>query len=464
MRSRLILLILIDVLLAFAAFYSAAVVRFGYVEATITLYNARGLSVAGFFAVVSIFSSQLMDVYDVGKNVKKREILINVILGTSASFFILSIAYYLEPTVMMGRGVLILSIALFALYQFLWHCIFLVYHHHQQFLQRILILGTGPLAQQMGQLAMSGNSIFTLAGYAACTGNGDSRQNGDDSIVSVPSEAILGNSDDLMAVASEAHADLIVVALSERRGIFPLRDVLRCKLNGIEIMDAPTFYERVTGKLMLEHITPSWIIFSSGFRRTTFLTIFKRCSDIILSSLGLLLAAPVFPFIALMIKLDSPGPLFFRQVRVGCREKPFTLYKLRSMRQDAEAATGAVWAQQDDPRITRIGLFLRNTRLDEIPQLINVLKGDMSFIGPRPERPEFVEKLKIVIPYYSKRHFVKPGVTGWAQVKYPYGASVEDAVEKLRYDLYYIKDYSIFLDLLIFFETIKVVLFGRGVR
>jgi len=464
MRSRLFLLILIDALLAFAAFYSAAIVRLGYFETSHTLYNARGLAIAGFFAVVSIFSSQLMEVYDVGKNVRKREILINIILGTSASFFILSIAYYLEPSIMMGRGVLFFSIALFAFYQFLWHCIFLVYHHHPQFLQRILILGTGPLAQQMGQLVAVGNSIFTLAGYAACSSNADSRQHGDGSNVSVPVEAILGDSDDLMAVASEARANIIVVALSERRGVFPLRDVLRCKLNGIEIMDAPTFYERVTGKLMLEHITPSWIIFSSGFRRTTLLTIFKRCNDILLSSLGLLLAAPVFPFIALMIKIDSPGPLFFRQVRVGCREKPFTLYKLRSMRQDAEAATGAVWAQQDDPRVTRIGLFLRNTRLDEIPQLINVLKGDMSFIGPRPERPEFVEKLKIVIPYYSKRHFIKPGVTGWAQVRYPYGASVEDAVEKLRYDLYYIKEYSIFLDLLIFFETIKVVLFGRGVR
>jgi len=463
MRSRLSLLILIDVLLAVAAFYSAAIVLIGYLETATNLYNVRGLAIAGFFAAVSIFSSQLMDVYDVGKNVKKREILINVILGTSASFFILSIAYYLEPTIMMGRGTLFFSIALFAMYQFLWHCIFLVYHHHPQFLQRILILGTGSLAEQMGQLATSGNSIFTLAGYAACS-NGDSRQNGDGSNVDVPSDAILGNSDDLMAVASAARADMIVVALSERRGIFPLRDVLRCKLNGIEIMDAPTFYERVTGKLMLEHITPSWIIFSSGFRRTTLLTIFKRCSDIILSSIGLLLTAPVFPLIALMIKIDSPGPLFFRQTRVGCREKPFNLYKLRSMRQDAEAATGAVWAQQDDPRITRIGLFLRNTRLDEIPQLINVLRGDMSFIGPRPERPEFVEKLKIVIPYYSKRHFIKPGVTGWAQVRYPYGASVEDAVEKLRYDLYYVKEYSIFLDLLIFFETIKVVLFGRGVR
>ncbi len=464
MISRFVLLIFVDVLLAFAAFFSAAIVRFGYVETTITLFDFRGFSTAVFFAVVSIFSSQLMDVYDFSKNSNKLEILINIVLGTSTSFFMLSIAYYLEPSVMMGRGFLIISIALFALYQFLWHCLFLIYRHHPQFSQRILILGTGPLAQQMGQLVTSSFNSYTLTGYATCSSNESNHSDRENNALSVPPESILGSSDQLVAVASEARADTIVVALSERRGIFPLRDVLHCKLKGIEIMEAPSFYERVHGKLMLEHITPSWIIFSSGFRRTTLLTLFKRCSDIILAALGLLLTAPFFPLIALLIKIDSPGPLFFRQIRVGGSEEQFNLYKFRSMRQDAELATGAVWAQQNDPRVTRIGLFIRNTRIDEIPQLFNVLKGDMSFIGPRPERPEFVEKLKIVIPYYSKRHFIKPGVTGWAQVRYPYGASVEDAVEKLRYDLYYIKNLSVSLDLLIFFETIKVVLFGRGVR
>src|SRR6185369_7979167 len=193
-------------------------------------------------------------------------------------------------------------------------------------------------------------------------------------------------------------------------------------------------------------------------------TFCKRAVDIFLSVTGLLLTLPFFPLIALAIKLDSKGPIFFRQLRVGNREKQFMLYKFRSMRQDAELGSGAVWAEKNDPRVTSLGKFLRNSRVDEIPQLINVLKGDMSFVGPRPERPEFVEKLKQIIPYYSKRHFIKPGLTGWAQVRYPYGASVEDAVEKLRYDLYYIKNISAFLDTLIFFETIKVVLFGRGVR
>jgi sugar transferase (PEP-CTERM system associated) len=235
-------------------------------------------------------------------------------------------------------------------------------------------------------------------------------------------------------------------------------------MNGIEVIDAPTFYEQLTGKLLIENITPSWFIFSEGFRITPLLIVSKRVCDILFSVMGLFLTLPLIPVIMLIIKADSPGPVFLRQVRVGEKEKKFVLYKFRTMCHDAETKTGAVWAQKDDPRVTRVGMFLRVSRLDEIPQLYNVLRGDMGFIGPRPERPEFVEKLKDIIPFYSNRHFVKPGITGWAQVKYPYGASVEDSIEKLRYDLYYIKNLSIILDMVIVLETIKVVLFRRGGR
>jgi len=459
MTFRLVTLIVIDAALALSALYTAALLRFSTVEVLDLLHETTTIVVAGIFVVATLASAQLMDVYDFSRNARKREIITNVILGSTGSFFLLSIVYYLEPSFMLGRGVLFLAVFLFAIYQFLWHSLYLVYLHHPRFSQRALILGTGQLASQMGELVSSNNHVFTLAGYATC----NSCKGREDNSLVQP-EAIIGDAEDLMAVALQSRADVIVVALSERRGVFPLSAVLRCKLNGIDIMDAPTFYERIQGKLMLEQITPSWIIFSSGFRQTTVLTFLKRCVDIALSSLGLVLTLPFFPLVALLIKLDSPGPLFFSQIRVGCREKPFRLYKFRSMAQDAEKATGAIWAQKNDPRVTRIGQILRNSRIDEIPQLYNVLKGHMSFIGPRPERPEFVEKLQNVIPYYSKRHFIKPGLTGWAQVKYPYGASVEDAVEKLRYDLYYIKHFSAFLDLLIFFETIKVVLFGRGGR
>jgi exopolysaccharide biosynthesis polyprenyl glycosylphosphotransferase len=218
------------------------------------------------------------------------------------------------------------------------------------------------------------------------------------------------------------------------------------------------------GKLHIEEIKPSWFIFSDGFRLNATRKVSKRIFDNIFALLGLTVTSPLFPIIALLIKIDSRGPVLYRQIRLGEGEKEFSLYKFRTMKQDAETGTGAIWAKEKDSRVTRIGSILRKTRLDELPQFINVLKNDMSFIGPRPERPEFVKKLKQTIPYYTMRHFVKPGITGWAQVKYRYGASVEDSMEKLRYDLYYIKNLSLALDLLIIIDTIKVVFFGKGAR
>jgi sugar transferase (PEP-CTERM system associated) len=220
----------------------------------------------------------------------------------------------------------------------------------------------------------------------------------------------------------------------------------------------------VAGKLLVENIQPSWFIYSSGFRNTPFRRFFKRIPDVVWSLLSILLALPLFPLVALAVKLDSPGPVLFKQQRVGEGGRDFSIFKFRTMGQDAEKTTGAVWATENDPRITRLGGILRKTRLDEIPQLFNVLRGEMSFVGPRPERSEFVTQLSETIPYYNKRHFIQPGVTGWAQICYPYGASAEDALEKLRYDLYYIKNYSILLDLSILLETVKTVIYGRGGR
>jgi len=457
-------LIIVDALLAVTALFAATVARYEYVEVSRKLLNSSTIYMFAMFVIAVLFSSHLMEVYDQNKNVKKREIIINVGFAAVTSFSLLSVVYYLDPSLMLGRGVLVISLCLFSMLQFCWHSLYLVGKNHPRFSQRILVLGTGSLAAQIGEMVAANKRNFTLAGFASCD-IGFTENNGTAATLnSVSKDLILGNCEDLAETSQKAQADIIVVALSERRGVFPLRDVLRCKLNGIQIMDAPSFYELAQGKLMLESITPSWFIFSSGFRRTTIFSICKRGVDIVLSCIGLLLTLPFFPLIALAIKLDSAGPVFFRQERVGNREKLFVLYKFRTMGNDAEKETGAVWAEKNDPRITKLGRFFRGSRIDEIPQLINVLKGDMSFVGPRPERPEFVEKLKLVIPYYSKRHFIKPGLTGWAQVRYPYGSSVEDTVEKLRYDLYYIKNIGPFLDTLIFFETIKVVLFGFGGR
>jgi sugar transferase (PEP-CTERM system associated) len=306
----------------------------------------------------------------------------------------------------------------------------------------------------MGEIIPFSGNNYVLSGYVNCSNEP----------IHVPIGSILDTEGELYETVKRENADKIVVSLTERRGVLPLQEIMTCKLSGIEVIDAPSFYERMTGKLLLENITPSWFIFSDGFRITALVRFIKRVADVLFSAAGILLVLPFIPLIALAICLDSPGPILFRQVRVGEREKNFTLYKFRTMRQDAEKGTGAVWAKEKDPRVTRLGNFLRKSRIDEIPQLFNVLKGDMSLVGPRPERPEFIEKLKAVIPYYSERHFVKPGVTGWAQVRYPYGASVEDALEKLRYDLYYIKNLTLTFDLMIILETVKVVLFRRGGR
>ena len=463
MSFSLTILILIDAALVAGALFITAVARLGYPDVTQKLTNFNTMFTAFIFVVLVMFSSHLMEVYDLVKNVKKREIVINILFSSVTSFSLLSVVYYLNPEIMLGRGILVLALCCFALLQFCWHALYLTGNNTSRFCRKVLVLGTAPLAAEVGSIIASNKRNFTLVGYASCQ-KGTSEDGPDGDAYDVPREEVLGNCDNLRDIARQTQTATIVVALSERRGVFPLRDVLTCKLTGIEIMDAPSFYEAAQSKLMLESITPSWFIFSDGFHRTTILTALKRGVDIALSCIGLLITLPFFPLIAAAIKLDSPGPVFFKQERMGSWEKRFMLFKFRTMRQDAEKGTGAVWAEKNDPRVTPLGRFFRGSRIDEIPQLINVLAGSMSFVGPRPERPEFVEKLKLVIPYYSQRHFIKPGLTGWAQVRYPYGASVEDAVEKLRYDLYYIKNTGPFLDTLIFFETIKVVLFGFGGR
>ena len=275
--------------------------------------------------------------------------------------------------------------------------------------------------------------------------------------------ALLGKIQDLDALVEETRPDIVVIAQLDRRGCFPTKALLECRLRGIRVEDWPTFYEKAEGKILVTAVRPSWLIFSDGFVKTPRTEIIKRLFDITLSLVGPRPVPAVMVIMAaIAVKLESPGPILYRQPRLGQNGCVFILNKFRSMRQDAEKDTGPVWSGQRDPRITRVGAFLRRTRLDELPQLYNVLVGHMSFIGPRPERPEFVAELQKQIPYYMERLAVKPGLTGWAQVKYQYGSTVEDAVEKLQYDLYYIKNLSLFLDLLIVLNTVQVVLFARG--
>jgi sugar transferase (PEP-CTERM system associated) len=265
-------------------------------------------------------------------------------------------------------------------------------------------------------------------------------------------------------LAAPRSIDRVIVALSDRRGTLPVRELLDLRLSNVKIEEAADLLEKIHGKIEIDGLQPSSLIFADGFRLNATMMLARRVVSIGVSLLLLVVFLPLIPIIALAIKLTSPGPVLYRQHRVGRRGKIFNCYKFRTMRADAEADTGPTWAGDDDPRITRVGRFLRQTRLDEIPQLFNVVRGDMSFVGPRPERPEFVDWLSREIPYYNLRHIIRPGITGWAQVCYEYGASLEQAKEKLRYDLYYVKHISLAFDLYIMFTTIKIVLFGRGAR
>lgn len=454
MRRYFVILVFGDMLLAVGAIYSAYMLRFG-VRPTLSQFSGEvSAEKIALFVSLLLFVSYMAEFYNFHKAFKKRELLLKIVLASIISFIVISCMYYLVPVVMIGRGLLGISLVVFVVMQWIWHLGFRSIIKSRGLASKVLVLGTGNLARLMGSIVDGSNHNHILAGYVSCMNEP----------LLVPAGSILGDERGIIGTAVRERANKIVVSLSERRGTFPFKELLVCKFRGIDVIDAPSFYETVTGKLLIENITPSWFIYSNGFKISPATRALKRVFDIALSIFGLLLFAPFFPVIALAIKSTSRGPVFFRQERVGERERTFTLYKFRTMGIDAENGTGAVWATENDPRVTTVGRFLRKSRIDEIPQLFNVLSGEMSMVGPRPERPEFVEKLKEIIPYYSKRHFVKPGVTGWAQIRYPYGASVEDAIEKLRFDLYYIKNISLTLELMIVLETVKVILFGRGSR
>jgi sugar transferase (PEP-CTERM system associated) len=452
--KSILVLLFGDFLLALCAVYTGFGIRSGIAPVAEVVSQVK-MEQLPFFVIGVMFSSFMVELYSDDKIINTKERTVWILIGLVVSFTILSALYYLLPVVTIGRGSFVLSLCAFGVFQFLWHMVYAAFINSDRLAKKVLVLGTGFTAQKIGDLIRATNHKHVLGGYFSC--NSES--------VSVPLQDIVGSGGaGLMEVVNQEKLEKIVVSLSERRGTLPVRDILSCKLSGIEVVDAPSFYEQMTGKLFLEDMRPSWLIFSDGFRMGSAMRLYKRFFDITAASIGLLITLPLLPLLALAIRLDSRGPVFFRQTRIGMREKLFELIKFRTMRQDAESETGAVWAQKDDKRVTRVGKVLRKIRLDELPQLWNVLKGDMSLIGPRPERPEFVEKLKKIIPFYSERHFLKPGITGWAQIKYPYGASVEDAIEKLKFDLFYIKNVSPTLDLLITLETLKVVLFGRGGR
>ncbi len=400
------------------------------------------------------------DLYDLKITDTFFELTIRLLQALGASAILLAGIYYVFPQCIIGRGIFIVSIAFVVFFIVSWRFGYTQILNKGLFDQKIILLGSGKLAANIAREIKNKKDC----GYqiAAAALNSGSLPPG---LLKEGTRYICdGTYQGLSQISQQLDIQKIVVALEERRGQFPIQELLECRVSGIEVLEGNSFYEMLTGKLIVSQINPGWLIFSEGFQKSRPRRYIKRTLDLTISVLMLIILAPLLLLVALLIVLDSSGPIFYSQERVGERRKPYMIHKFRSMCEDAEKYSGPVWAQTDDNRITRIGHFIRKWRIDELPQLFNVLKGEMSFVGPRPERAHFVKELEEVIPYYGERFSVKPGITGWAQVSYPYGASIEDAVEKLNYDLFYIKNMSILLDLMVIMRTVKTVIFGEGAR
>ncbi len=395
------------------------------------------------------------DLYDLTVVSSNRELVVRLLQAAGAAAIVLAVATYAAPSLIPDPGTFVTALGVFVVAVITWRVTFNYLARDPHLEERILILGTGQTARMLArEMGTQQDFAYRLVGFV---------QEPDDVPV-VRQHDVLGTPDDIDRILQTRHVSRIVVGLSDRRGRLPIEALLRAKLSGVRVEDATTTYERLTGKILIDDLKPSWLIFSDGFRASRGTRVVKRTLDLAFSIILGVLTLPLMILTALAVKLDSPGPALYIQARVGENGREFNIFKFRSMRIDAETDGRPLWAREGDERVTRVGRLIRLTRLDELPQLWNVMRGDMSFVGPRPERPFFVERLAREIPFYMQRHAVKPGITGWAQVKYRYGSTIEDAMEKLRYDLYYIKHLSIVFDLTIVLDTVKVILFGKGAQ
>jgi len=408
------------------------------------------------FAATLAVLSAVFDLYGWAWTTGLRSLFLRVAGCFAVSGLLLYLASLALPNLFASGGELASAIAISGLSIILIRLLFIEWDKVDLFKKRVLVLGTGSRAAKIEELVSQGEAQgINIIGYLPMG-----------SIHSyVPRERVLTDTDNIRDLVEQFGVNEIVVAIRERRGGgLPIAELLKCKLRGVSILDLPTFFERQTGILPLEAINASWMIFSDGFSQGITRDLVKRLFDILVSGAFLLITLPLMVLTGLLIRLESRGPIFYTQERVGQYGTPFTIYKFRSMYTDAEKDGRPVWAAHNDDRTTRVGRLIRRLRIDELPQTINVFLGQMSFVGPRPERPYFVNELAAQIPYFHARHSVKPGITGWAQVRFSYGASVEDAMSKLQYDLYYVKNHSLFLDLMILLQTVQVVVTGKGVR
>jgi sugar transferase (PEP-CTERM system associated) len=455
----LAILAVVEAVIFFFAPYGAALLRFDatlpQIEGVLGPLLPRGLMFAG----VLFVSMAAMGLYNSRQRSRLAGLLARVAASVLGGSMVVAVVFYLFPSLHIGRGALLLTAVLAFSGAVVVRTIFDTLVDEDVFKRRVLIYGAGRRAASIARLRRrSDRRGFITLGYVVAEG--------DEVSAGVPDAERLAGPHDLLSLCAANRVDEIVVAMDDRRRRFPMDQLLECRLEGVEIIELVTFLERETGKVRLDLLNPSWMIFSEGFRQGRIHGTLERAFDVVASLALLAVTAPVMLLTGLAIKLTE-GPrasIFYRQVRVGQYGKPFKLLKFRSMRQDAERDGKAQWAQKNDSRVTRIGAFIRTTRIDELPQILNVLRGEMSFVGPRPERPEFVEQLNESIPYYRERHSIKPGITGWAQLCYPYGSSELDATEKLQYDLFYVKNHSLLFYLAILVQTVEVIVWRKGAR
>ena len=456
-RTPLLLLLLVEATILYSSLYVAGLVCFGSVELCAEVFGPLAPR-ALFVTSIALVSLIAMGLYQFHQRFWLHEAVARLLVGLFIAALIISVVFYALPGIAIDRDVASIAFGYSLLMLLGVRFYFVKTVDENVFRRRTLVFGAGERASNLLDLRRRADRRgFRIVGRIAAPG---------DTIVGDRSEVLMINGRSITDFARERDADEIVIAMDERRGNLPVKQLLEARFSGVGVIDLIEFFERETGKIRIDLVNPGWLIFSPGFRISKVRHYSQRMVDVLVSGCMFALTWPLMLLVVLAIKLEDGigAPVFYKQQRVGALGKVFDVIKFRSMRENAEADGKAVWATKNDSRVTLVGSFLRVSRLDELPQVFNVLKGEMSLVGPRPERPEFVDQLKEKIPYYAERHSVKPGITGWAQLKYSYGASEEDAAEKLMYDLYYIKNQSLLLDLLILIQTVEVILWGKGAR
>ena len=455
---RKLWLILADTAIIYGGVILALYIRLGVEGSVNELSERNGWMKIGLATAVCLLNLYFYDLYDYIVMTNRRELLLRLVQALGIAWALLALLFYFAPPLMIGRGVSVISVPLVLVLLLGWRIAIHSLTGHPEIGEKILVVGTGKTALDTAEAVWERRDAgYRIVGFIS--------ENGAKPMDKLGKSIILGKGPDLESVIINEKIDRVVIAVRERRGAFPTEALLRMSLAGdVSIEECTSFFERITGKVHVDMLRPSWLIFAGRRRDSRIKAVFREMIHRVLAFIGLVVSFPIGVLTALMIKLESRGPVFYRQERVGKNGRIFKVIKFRSMRTDAESDGTPVWAVDNDERTTRVGRIIRKTRVDEIPQFWNILKGEMNFVGPRPERPHFVKQLATEISFYDHRHLVAPGLTGWAQIKYPYGASVADAIQKLQYDLYYIKNQSLTLDMVIVADTVKTVLFGTGAR